>query len=200
MRATRVAAFVAGGLQPAGRRAKVLRLRTRTAGATSAATYKSFPEWVDEQQRLEATRSPVYGPVWAGRYATHLARFRQHFPPEQVHISYYEDFIAGPDAVLAGIFAFLGVDQTIQIDRTERHNAATAAKWPAFGPVRQPVGAILRRMLPAAAFERARAWSRTPFRMTPEAGDRAHAIALYRNEIESLSRATSRDLSAWLRA
>lgn len=200
MRATRVAAFVAGGLQPAGRRAKVLRLRTRTAGATSAATYKSFPEWVDEQQRLEATRSPVYGPVWAGRYATHLARFRQHFPPEQVHISYYEDFIAGPDAVLAGIFAFLGVDQTIQIDRTERHNAATAAKWPAFGPVRQPVGAILRRMLPAAAFERARAWSRTPFRMTPEAGDRAHAIALYRNEIESLSRATSRDLAAWLRA
>lgn len=169
---------------------------SRVAGATSV----SFAEWVDEQQRLEAARSPVYGPVWAGRYATHLARFQQHFPLEQIHISYYEDFVAGPDAVLAGIFAFLGVDPSVRIDRTERHNVTTVEKWPALGPVRPSTSSFLRRMLPAGAFERVRAWSRTPFRLTPTAADRAHAIALYRHEIQSLSRATGRDLAAWLSA
>lgn len=168
----------------------------RIAGVTS----RPFAEWVDAEQRVEAARTPIYGSVWAGRYATHLARFQAEFPAGQLHISYYDDFIAEPDAVLAAIFTFLGVDPTVTIDRSARHNVTTVSKWPALDPIRGPVSALLQQMLPAAVFDRARAWTREPFHLTATADDRAHGIALYREEIESLSRKTGRDLSRWLRA
>lgn len=168
----------------------------RVAGVTS----RAFTDWVGEQQRVEAARSPIYGSVWAGCYATHLARFQAEFPIAQLHISYYDDFVADPDAVLAAIFTFLGVDPSVTIDRTERHNVTTVSKWPALDPIRAPVSALLQQMLPAAVFDRARAWSREPFHLTASAAERAHGIALYQNEIESLQRATGRDLSRWLRA
>jgi hypothetical protein len=168
----------------------------RVAGVTS----RPFAEWVAEQQRVEAARTPIYGAVWAGRYATHLARFQAAFPADQLHISDYDDFVADPDAVLAAIFAFLGVDSSVTIDRSARHNVTTVSKWPALDPIRAPLSALLQQMLPADVFDRARAWSREPFHLTATADDRAHGIALYREEIESLSRVTGRDLSRWFRA
>lgn len=169
-----------------------------SAARVAGVTTRPFAEWVSEQQRIESARAPVFGSVWAGCYATHLARFQSHFPAAQLHVSYYDDFIADADAVLAAIFAFLGVDTRVSIDRTERHNVTTVSKWPALDALRQPMSALLQQMLPPSVFARARAWSREPFHLTPTAADRAHAIALYQHEIESLSQMTGRDLSRWL--
>ena len=169
-----------------------------SAARVAGVTTRPFTDWVSEQQGIESARAPVFGSVWAGCYATHLARFQSHFPAAQLHVSDYDDFIADADAVLAAIFAFLDVDASVIIDRAERHNVTTISKWPALDALRPPMSALLQQMLPPAVFARARAWSREPFHLTPTPADRAHAIALYRHEIESLSQMTGRDLSRWL--
>ncbi len=158
----------------------------------------AFAEWLAEEHRRETERSPTYGPIWAGRYHTHLARFLDHFPATQLHMTYYEDFNSDPDAVLAGIFTFLGVDASVMIDWTKRHNVTTTARWPALAPVRHSIRSMAKRLLPARAFERARGLSRQPLVLAPEAADRACAIALYRDEIRALQRATGRELGHWL--
>lgn len=168
------------------------------AARASDATRLAFLDWVSEQRAAENGRTPTWGPIWAGRYATHLARYQQHFAPQQIHVSFFEDFIDTPDVVLASIFAFLGVDPTVTIDRRERHNVTTVARWPALSVVRRPVASILRRTLPVAALERARTWSRAPFSLTPSLTEHAAAIDIYRSEIDGLARLTGRDLSLWL--
>jgi hypothetical protein len=170
-----------------------------TTRATTAAT-PTFREWVRAQHAIEATRSPVYGPIWAGHYATHLAHFRRVFSSAQIHVSFYEDFVTAPDAVLAAAFAFLGVDPAVTIERRVRHNETTVARWPALGPLRRPAGAVLARALPSPLRDRVRGWSRRRVTLTLPPDDRAHAIALYRDEIQALSREIGRDCSAWLRA
>jgi hypothetical protein len=172
------------------------------AARASESARGSFADWIEQQRRAEDTRSADGGPAWgairAGNYHTHLARFREHFPDAQLHVSYYEDFTADPDAVLSDIFAFLGVDGRVRVDRTVRHNVTTTPKWPALSALRRPVSALLKRLLPRDAYERARSLSRQPFGLAPQTGDRIRAIALYRNEIEALSSAVGRDLSRWL--
>lgn len=171
-----------------------------SAAIAAGVTTAPFPKWVDDQQQKESDTESTWGPVWAGRYATHLARFKEHFPADQLHVSYYDDFVTEPDAVLARLFSFLGVDASVAIDREERHNVTTVTKWPALDALRPPMRALFQQMLPTAVFDRARAWSREPAQLTFSRVDRAHAIAVYREEIEALQRLTGRDLARWLSA
>lgn len=168
-----------------------------SAARIAGVTTDRFTAWVSAQQRAEDARTPRWGAVWAGQYATHLGRFQTHFAPTQIHVAFYDDFVTAPDDVLARIFQFLGVDAAVPIDRSERHNVTTVSRAPALAGAAR---AVLSRALPAGAVERLRRWSRTPARLTPSPADRAHAIALYQDEIASLSRLTGRNLSAWLRA
>lgn len=171
-----------------------------TAARASGAIALDFARWTDEQLRIESTRSPVFGSFWAGRYATHLERFRGEFPDSQLHISFYEDFQADPDGVLSSVFSFLKVDPMVRIDRSRQHNMTTVARWPALRAIRGPVAAALKPLLPRRIFAEARSWSRQRQSLAPTTADRAIAIALYRTEIESLARLTGRDLSHWLDA
>jgi hypothetical protein len=173
-----------------------------SAARAAAGTQATFADWVLEQQRVEAARDSagaIWGSIWAGRYATHLARFRNVFADTQIHVAFFDDFVARPDEILAAIFAFLGVDAAFAVDLSERRNVTTAARWPALAALRQPMGSALRQMLPSGVFERTRAMSRKPHRLEPSTEDRNLAIALYRDEITALATATGRDLSAWLR-
>lgn len=55
------------------------------------------------------TGHPHAGEVLAyGRYAHHLRRYRDRFPPKQVHVVLYDDLRAGPEA-LDAVHRFLGV-------------------------------------------------------------------------------------------
>ena len=167
----------------------------RATGGTSL----TFAQWVDDEQRRETARQPIFGAVWAGRYATHLERFAAVFAEAHIHVSFYEDFTTDPDSVLSEIFSFLDVDPAIHIDRSEHHNVTTVARWPAAGAIRTPVAAALTRFLPSHISARLRTWSRQPQKLAPTATDRAHAITLYKSEIESLMPMTRRDLAHWLR-
>ena len=164
----------------------------RVAGITTG----TFPQWVAAQQALEDQRPARWGAVWAGCYATHLTRYRAHFAPDHLHIEYYDDFVRDPDRVLARVFQFIGVDHTIRVDRSDRHNVTTTARFPR--AMTSAARVIAEQALPARAVDALRRWSRRPARMVASPADRAHGIALYRHEIAALSSMTGRDLTAWL--
>jgi hypothetical protein len=43
-------------------------------------------------------------------YAREIQRFREHFPPSQLHVLLFEELLARPMEVLGGLFAFLGIE------------------------------------------------------------------------------------------
>lgn len=49
---------------------------------------------------------------WDGMYARHLERYLEHFPPEQLHVLFFEDLVADPEQTLAGLWRFVGREGT----------------------------------------------------------------------------------------
>jgi len=63
-----------------------------------------------------------------GFYSTHLKRFREHFPGDQIHAVLFDDLQADPHAFIRDLYAFAGVrsDFSPTVLRT-RVNSATSA-------------------------------------------------------------------------
>ncbi len=49
-----------------------------------------------------------------GLYATHLRRWLELFPLEQIHVVLHDDVIEQPEEVIAGVYAFAGVETTFR--------------------------------------------------------------------------------------
>ena len=140
--------------------------------------------------------------VDVGRYATHLGRFLQIFPRNQIRIYLYEEYRADAPAVLRDIFAFLGVQPDHPIDLSRRHNEAVVPRFPRLHRLRRrlfgemsPIGWLpdgARRVL--RELYRGRREDRT---LDP--ADRCLLIDCYRDEIQRTADLLGRDLSAWLR-
>lgn len=168
-----------------------------TAATASGAWRGSFADWLEHHQALETQRSPIWGPIWAGRYAQHLEHFREHFHTDHLHVSYYDDFVANPAEVLRNIFRFLDVSPDVRVNVTTRHNVTTVPRWPAVEALRAPFSAAARQLLPARVLARAQAASRAPQRATATPAERALSLRLYLEDITHLEALTGRDLSGW---
>lgn len=156
-------------------------------------------------RRLRAAMDP--GDAWAaavavGRYATHLQRFFEVFPREQLQIHLYEDYQADARAVVRRILAFVGVDPEYPIDVSSRHNETAIPRFPLLERSRQWVlgGIPATKWLPLGA---RRALRRLYYRrrsdLVMDPADRALVIDQYRDEILRTGDLIDRDLSAWLR-
>ena len=55
-----------------------------------------------------------------GEYASQLARYFEHFSPEQVQVTFYDDFQAAPESTLESAFRFLGVEPNFRPDTSHR--------------------------------------------------------------------------------
>jgi len=166
----------------------------RAAGATSSA----FTVWVDEQLTSEAHRTPVIGPVWAGRYGTHIERYRSLFSDEQLRWCVYDDYVQDPRRVLRDLLSFLDVDPAYPIDVGERHNVTRMPRWPSVHAAARPVASVARAMAPAPVVDRIRRWWRVPVRLAPARAERARVIDIYREDIIQLEDLLHRRLAAWL--
>jgi Sulfotransferase domain len=168
-----------------------------TAALAARATNARFLDWVREQQRIEATRQPPVGPVLAGRYATHLQRFRAVFPDNQIRICLYDDYVSECERTVAELFAFLGVDPTVVVDVTSRHNVTTALRWPRVHRVLSPIGRAIAGAAPTRVSTMLRRSMRAPLQLRLSIDERARVIELYADEITRLERLVNRDLSTW---
>ena len=66
-----------------------------------------------------------------GLYAGQLRRYRACFPEEQLRVTLYDDLVAGPDALVRNLWAFLGLPDTeASLDTATRHNPASVPRGP----------------------------------------------------------------------
>lgn len=163
--------------------------------------------WRDPDQTFRARFQAALDPggigrnlVNVGRYATHLERFFDRFPREQIGIHLYDDYQADPRAVLRSIFGFLGVDPDHPVDVFRRHGETTVPRFRLLHAARfQLFGAApIAQWIP----DRARRALKRLYRREPEVvlapDDRRMVIDHYRDEILRTADLIGRDLSAWL--
>jgi hypothetical protein len=75
-----------------------------------------------------------------GRYATHLQRYLDLFPRQQLHVSLFDDLRSDPQAYADGVFAFLG------IRRLELPPADLKSRMPAGAPRNPSVATVAKSM------------------------------------------------------
>ena len=166
------------------------RLFSRYLAARDSGDTASFKAWLD---RRVADGKIGAGPIWPGRYAVHLQRYRASFPAHQVRAFLYDDYASTPHTVLRDLFEFLGVDPAYPIDVTRRHNVTMSRRWPAVHRLLRP----LRRLVPTKLAARASPWFVKPRTTKPTAEERVRALDVYREDIRALETLMQRDLSEW---
>jgi hypothetical protein len=63
----------------------------------------SFTEAIEQYPRL----------LGRGRYATHLSRFLEHFPADQLHVGLFDDLKTGAQEYADEVYDFLGVERMV---------------------------------------------------------------------------------------
>jgi hypothetical protein len=139
-----------------------------------------------------------------GKYGSHVARYLETFPAEQVRIYRYEQFSSDPDSLIRDVFNFLGVDNAFKPDRTGRFNVSQQPRFPAlnrvavrffgrdwFSRATSPLPRRARRLARKLNFDT------RPSKMSPV--DRSRLIEIYRDDIGLLSKLLKTDYSDWLK-
>ncbi|MEO1474580.1 MAG: sulfotransferase [Pseudomonadota bacterium] len=161
---------------------------------------KSFLEGIEN--------NPCY--IEQSRYAKHLEAWRAWFSPEQMHIVIFEEIRQNPQAIVHGVYDFLGVEAYVSDALMSRKsNSSIGYKSKALQNVIQFGGHAIRRAGFTASLERVKAnpavsrvlslnkvdmRSEVPV-MTAE--DRAHCTELLRDDVNRLCAMLEVDSLPW---
>jgi hypothetical protein len=157
-----------------------------------------------EDERVRAGWEHTWHYRRMGYYNEQLSRYYELFEEKQIRVYLYEDLRERPEAVLADIFRFLGVDEGFEPDTSVRHNVSGVPRSRAlYDLVNRPnrVKAAAKAVLPAAwrkrlsSGVRRRNLEKPP--LPPEV--RRELVEGYREDVEKLQGLIGRDLSGWLR-
>lgn len=135
-----------------------------------------------------------------GMYCEQVRRYTDVFPPGQVKIILYDDFVADPVATMKGIFRFLSVDAGADVDFTGRYNEALEPRSPAllYLATRSGLKQALFRLVPRRLAPRIkRAFFKRDVTLTMPPETAVHLQAFYRSDIECLERLAGLDLGRW---
>src|SRR5262249_25517514 len=140
-----------------------------------------------------------------GVYYPRLRRYFERVPRERLHVILFDDLVADSQAIMRGLFEFLGVDAVAPIDTTIVHNRGRAPRSASL--TRRPLRAVAFRFhgLPHGP-ERLRGHGlaarlhegtlkRAP-RLEPAV--RHRLLDGYRGDIGRTAELIGRDLSVWL--
>jgi len=150
-----------------------------------------------------------------GKYATHIRRYREVFPDDQIQIIFQEDVKASPTKEIARVCDFLEVDPNTM---PALPTAANAGLYPlsrlrflrmrnrflydydSFGKLSAKKNS-LRRLIPAAAITLTDRWLLARFieNSKPKLADglRSRLVEYYRDEIDGIAEITHRNLKEW---
>lgn len=158
-----------------------------------------------EPQRRAENWAPLFLYRHVGRYTTHLARWYDAFPAEQVQVHLFDDLRRDPRAVVRAVFEHLDVDPSAPVDVAATYNLGGVARSGRLHRLlNHPPPAlrrVLRRLLPAGARRSAYLGlhRRNLRRAEPLSHDlRRDLAATFAPEVDALSSRLGRDLSSWL--
>ena len=157
----------------------------------------------------EPRRSPWQHYVGRGFYAQHVGRFIDALGVDAVHVCFFDDLVADALLLCRGVFSFLGVDPSVQVDTSTVYNVGGAPRWRSAGVLyeglarrAQPLRRAMEAVLPARLTQGLRrGFRRTLIRadVPPmHAETRRRLQEAYAVDIERLQSITGRDLRHWL--
>ncbi len=146
-----------------------------------------------------------------GNYYTHLSRFLELFPREQLKVLLYDDLMADNRRFLLEVENYLGLDEFIPPDIDRRSNITGAPRFKRLNHTLFRLRLflrnnrlnwaldLLRKLGIAYALEQWRTRSAVPYEEKPLLDDKIKSELLdyYHDEIDKLEGLIQRDLSAW---
>jgi hypothetical protein len=162
-----------------------------------------FEAIVDEELSHALPDEVTFGSyVGCGRYHHFLQGYVERFPADRIRVYLYEDLVSDPAALIADLFAFVGVDPDFAPDLTERRGATGTIQNRVLRSVWTRSVALRRRsrpLLPAAVRGGAgRLFLRHLERPPLDPSVRATIVAALRDDVAALRTLIGRDLSRWL--
>jgi hypothetical protein len=151
-----------------------------------------------EAERIAAGYEHLWHYREMGFYGRQLQRYFDRFDARQIHVVRYEEFQQTPERVLAGLFAFLGVDPTFTPDRTRRPNRSGVPRYRRL--FRMLAGATaLRSWMPEPLRGRAATLVQQVLLRRPPMPDgiRRRLLDGYREDTRVFERLAGIDLSDW---
>lgn len=135
-------------------------------------------------------------------YADKLERYFALFPKERIRILLLEDLEGKPEAVMRGLFEFLGVDTDFKPDLSKISNPGGEPRIKLLHDLLANPGLrdFGRKILPRGAIERLKDLRSSNLRKQPmSSADRKAALEVFREDILATQALIGRDLSHWLR-
>ncbi|TPE48411.1 sulfotransferase family protein [Amaricoccus solimangrovi] len=135
-------------------------------------------------------------------YADKLERYFALFPRERIRIILLEDLEGRPEAVMRGLFEFLGVDPAFRPDLSRISNPGGEPRIKLLHDLLAHPGLrdFGRKFLPRDAVEKLKDLRGRNLRKQPmSAADRKAALAIFREDILATGTLIGRDLTHWLR-
>ena len=131
-----------------------------------------------------------------------MAPYFAAFPREQILTVLFDDLVKHPDALIGRVLEHIGVDTTVQIDSSERHNVSGEPKSVRLQVLVEGPGALktlVRPLIPAAAWTRMRGMVQRYNLTKPTMSPATQRLrTLYRDDILSLAELTDLNLDRWL--
>lgn len=172
--------------------------------------YRMFLRAGDVSEDVDAELGDESGLVKEGFYFSHIRRYFDCFPPEQIGIFLYDDLVENPGAFVGWIYDWLGVDASFRPEMVGERYHVTKAR-PRYQKVYNHAVSLARwGRRKSGMFERALEWSRkagivdvfhrlNEGKAFPVLSERRRQdlIALYRDDTQALAEHLGRDLSHW---
>jgi Sulfotransferase family len=165
-----------------------------------------FAAIVRDETRWPLPRDDAFGTYVASGFCHHfLLPYFECFPRERIRVHLFEDLVRDPGALVADLYAFLGVDPGITPSTGERHNASGGVirnrwvrlLWTRSALLRAALRPYLPEQLRRAVF---RAATRDLVATALDPALSARLRELFRADTERLQELIGRDLSRWLGA
>jgi hypothetical protein len=169
----------------------------------------SFEEALAAEQRNPTSKRTEWKAYFAdGVYADTLEQWFAHFSRDRFRIFRSDELAQRPDAVLAEIFRFLGVDPTVEANTEVNLNRTGEDQSRALGTLLSVVPARLRSLvrrgipkairLPIEQFIRRRSTGGASDRPTPDPETERALRDRYAPHVRRLADQLDRDFSSWL--
>jgi Sulfotransferase family len=164
---------------------------------------RDFDRVLALRERREAERWwRKWNYVGHGFYGEQLQRYFDAFERDRIRVYLYEELQSDPRALVADLLEFLGVDPSVELDVSGRHNVSGVPRSERVQRLlgaRSPVRRALKPLLPSSARRRLRTGVERRNMHKPEmsASARATLRETYRADVERLEALIGRDLSAW---
>jgi hypothetical protein len=181
------AKLIASLRNPVDRSYSVYQMNLRNQGTNSGVAYA---EALASDHNLRET------------YADKLEGYYALFPKDQIRIVLLDDLEGRPEAVMRGLFDFLGVDAAFRPDLSRISNPGGEPKVRLLHDLLANPGlrAFGRKFLPSGAVERLKDIRSGNLKKQPMSpADRKAALEVFREDILATGEIIGRDLSHWLR-